>query len=113
LVILAGLLPWGWLGRGFVYKGFLIVVAAVIGAIFVQDNISYGEFAYAGSKAYLLYEYLGGGLIVFVGLWVLVTKISRVQRWVVFVVDQISIMLFIYLPPDVIGLAVVAVRLIR
>ncbi len=113
LVVLAGVLPSKWLRKGFVYKGFLIVLAAVIGAIFLQNSISYGEFAYAGSKAYLLYEYIGGGLIVFAGLWVLVAKVGRVQRWIVFLVDQISIMLFIYLPLDVIGLAVVAVRLIR
>jgi len=112
-VIVAALLPGGWLREGFGYKGFLLVLAGVIGAIFLQNSFSYGEFAYDGLRARLLYEYMGVGLVVFIGLWVLVAKLGRLQRLIEWAVDQISIMLFVYLPLDVIGLAVVAVRLVR
>lgn len=113
LVVLAALLPSKWFRNGFAYNSFLLVLATVIGAIFLQNSFSYGEFAFDGSKAIALYEYVGIGLMLFVGLWIVVAKIGRVQRLIMFLVDQISVMLFIYLPLDAIGSLVVAVRLIH
>ena len=95
------------------HRAFVLVLAAVAGAVFLQNSFSYGEFAYDGLKASLLYEYIGGGLILLVALWVLVEKVDAVKRLLVFLADQISIMLFVYLPLDAISLVVVAIRLIR
>jgi hypothetical protein len=113
LVLVAALLPFAWIRKGFVYRGFLLLLAATVGAIALQNSFSFEIFEFDASNLGLLYERIGGGLILFAGTWALTQKYAGVQRFLGDLADRISIMLFVYLPLDAVGLLVVAWRLLR
>jgi hypothetical protein len=96
-----------------VYKGFLLLLAAAVGAIALQYSFSFEIFGFDPSNLGLLYERAGAGLILFAGMWALTQKYAGVQRFLVQLADRASIMLFVYLPLDAVGLLVVAWRLLR
>ena len=113
LLILGALLPAPWLRQGFVYKGFLILIAASAAAIFLQYSYVSETFVFEGPGRGAFLAELGVGLATFLALFILCVRSVRVQKVLASLVDQISIMLFIYLPLDVLGLLVVSVRLLR
>jgi hypothetical protein len=113
LVLLAALLPSSWIRYGFVCKGFLIVLAVGIVAIILQFSFAYGTFTPPTSNRNLLTAEIAAGVILFIGLLVLADRTTRFQHLIQFLVDQISIMLLVYLPLDAISLVVVAWRLVR
>ena len=113
LVVLSAILPSAWMRKGFVHKGFLLVLAAAIGAVALQNSFSYAIFEFDASNMHLLYERLGVGVLLFAGIWALTHYVAGLQKLLVRLVEQISIMLYIYLPLDVIGLLVVGWRLLR
>jgi hypothetical protein len=113
LVLVAALLPFAWIRKGFVYKGFLLVLAATASAIALQYSFSFEIFGFDPSNPGVLYERVGAGLILFAGTWALTQKYAGLQRFLVQLADRISIMLFAYLPLDAVGLLVVAWRLLR
>jgi hypothetical protein len=113
LVALAGLLPLRWMRYAFVSKSFLLVLGASTAAIILQFNFAYGMFYPWTSNRLLLAAEVASGVLLSIGMYVWADRAARLQRLIESVVDQISIMLFIYLPLDAVGLAVVAWRLLR
>lgn len=111
ILALAFLLPSALLQQGFVYKGFLIVTAAAVAAILLQDSPAYETFTLAASNDPGLIGKISATVIICIVLGVLAHRRASLQRALVFLVDQISIMLFVYLPLDIIGLLMVAARL--
>ena len=111
ILILAVVLPSAWLRNGFVYKGFLLVAAATVTAILLQDSPAYETFTFAISNDPNLAAKISVTLIAFLVLYVLAHRRPGLQKPVIFLADQISIMLFVYLPLDAVGLFVVAARL--
>ena len=113
LVLAAAILPFAWIRQGFVYKGFLLLLAATVGAIALQNSFSFEIFEFDASNLGLLYERIGAGLMVFAVIWALTQKYAALQRFLADLVERISVMLFVYLPLDAVGLLVVAWRLLR
>ena len=113
LVALSALLPAAWLRDGFAYRGFLIILAAGILAIIMQFSFAYGEWRFETSDPLVLLASFSAGAVLFLMLYVLSHRVDRLQRFILFIVDQISVMMFIYLPLDAIALLVVAARLLR
>ena len=113
LVIISAVLPSAWVRRGFVYKGFLLVLFAAFGSIVLQGAFNYGVFEIDTVRTHFFYPELGAGLLLLIGLFILAQKMIRVQKMIVSVVDQISVMLYVYLPLDLLGLLVVGYRLLR
>jgi hypothetical protein len=113
LVLISGILPSGWLRSGFVYKGFLFVLVAAAAAIILQRNFNDGVLTIDISMKYLFYLGVGGGAVLLIGLFVLAQKMTRLQKLIVSVADRVSIMLYLYIPLDFIGLLVIGYRLLR
>ncbi len=113
LLIVAAALPAEWLRNGFVPKGFVLVLAASTAAIYLQYSYVSDTFVFATGPISRYLPQILGGLILAVALYVWTWRSARLQRWLTFLVDQISIMLFIYIPLDFVGLIVVAWRLVH
>jgi hypothetical protein len=113
LLVLGALLPAAWLRSGFIYKSFVIFMAGCAAAIFLQYSYVSEAFVFEGPGRGLFLVELAGGLAAFIGIYVACVRMVRLQKVVSSLVDRISIMLFIYLPLDAIGLLVVSLRLLR
>ncbi len=113
LLILAAALPAGLLRKGFVPKGFVLVLAASAAAIYLQHSYVSGTYIFVTGPASRYLPQILGGLILAVALYVWTSRSARMRQSLTFLVDQISIMLLIYIPLDVVGLIVVAWRLVR
>ncbi len=105
--------PSKWFTNGFVYKSFVIILIVSISAIITQKSFNDGVLIIDPSMPNLYILYIGALLVLLSGLLALVQRYSIMQRMITKLVDQISIMLFLYLPLDVIGIVIVATRLIR
>jgi len=113
LLGVSSILPSKWLTNGFVYKSSVVILIVSIGAIITQKSFNDGVLIIDPSMPYLYFLYIGAFLLLLGGLLALVQRYSILQRMIIKLVDQTSIMLFLYLPLDVIGIVVVATRLIR
>jgi hypothetical protein len=113
LVLLSGLLPTAWFRIGFVHKAFLLFIFVAAGSIVLQNSFVDGLLILDTSQTRLMYIGTGLGLLLLLGLLVLVHKVIRLQKLLEFLVDQVSVMLFLFLPLDAIGLVVVTIRLLR
>jgi hypothetical protein len=113
LLVLTAVLPTSWLRQGFVHNAFVLVLAATAGAIVLQYSFAYGEFAFESPNSpWLLPEIVAGGAA-FAVLYIAVHRAENLQELVGFIVNQVSVMLLIYLPLDALGIFTVAVRLLR
>jgi hypothetical protein len=113
LVLVAAVLPSSWFRGGFVYRGFLLIVAATAAAIFLQYSFAYGELQLERPGAPWVLPALGAGFVLFVMLYALSPRFARLQKALEFLAEQISVMLYVYLPLDIVALLVVTARLIR
>jgi hypothetical protein len=113
LLVLSALLPQAWLRKGFAYKGFVLVAAACAAAIFLPYSYVSENFVFEGPGRDAFLAEFGAGLAAFVALYVACLRSLRLQNWLTSLVDRISIMLYIYIPLDAVGLLVVSARLLR
>ena len=113
LTLLAAVLPAAWLRDGFVHKGFLVIIAAGLAAVFLQQSFFYGAFAFDHPNQVALYWRAALGVVLFSGAWLLVDRSRRLQAGIGSLVERFSVMLLIYLPLDLVGLLVLAPRLVR
>jgi hypothetical protein len=113
LLAISALLPAGVLRKGFAYKGLLVLAAGCAAAIFLQYSYVSESFAFEGAGRGLFWAKVAGGLLAFLGLYAAATRVARVQKALAWLADQISVMLFVYLPLDLVGLLVVGFRLLR
>jgi hypothetical protein len=105
-------LPARLLRKGFVYKGLLILFGGCAAAIFLQYSYVSETFAFEGPGRDLFWTRVAAGLVVFLALYVASFRVLRLQTALTWLAEQISVMLFIYLPLDVVGLLVVGARLL-
>jgi hypothetical protein len=114
LVLLSALLPAGWLKSGFAYKGFLIILVSTIAMILFQGYYSsnFLKDILAG-QTYPFPPFLRGAigsvLALAALLWLFHWK-PQLQRYVLDVVERLSLFTYIYVPLGIIGLLVVLVR---
>lgn len=113
LLVLAALLPGAWLRSGFVYKGFVLVAAACAAAIFLQYSYVSETFVFEGPGRTAFLAELVAGSAAFVALYIACLRSLGLQQLLASLVDRISIMMYIYLPLDLVGLLVVSARLLR
>ncbi len=114
LVVLAGLLPARFLKDGFAYKGFLIVLVATIAMIAFEGyyKVDYFKDIMNGNDSSIPPFVVG--LVVSIAslfglLWLFRVQ-PRLQRYALYVMEQFSLFMYIYVPLGVIGLIVVIVR---
>jgi hypothetical protein len=112
LLALGALLPAGLLRKGFVYKGLLVLAAGCAAAIFLQDSYVSESFAFEGSGRGLFWTRVAAGLSLFLGLYAASFWATWVQKALTWIAEQSSVMLFVYLPLDLVGLLVVGFRLL-
>jgi len=89
----------------------LITAAAAAMSIMLQESPAYETFTFELPNDPSLMLRLGGIPLLFLAVYLLSTRIPKITKWTLFVAEQVSIMLFIYLPLDVLGLVVTAIRL--
>jgi hypothetical protein len=112
VVGLAAVLPGKLLREGFAYKGTLIAAAATAISIVLQKSPAYETFTFELLNDPTLIARLAAILGLFLVVYLLAFRVPPVRRWTIFLVEQVSIMLFIYIPLDVLGLVVTALRLV-
>lgn len=112
LLALSALLPGRWLREGFAYKATLLTAAAAGMSIALQESPAYETFTFELPNDPTLILRLGAILGLFLALYILAFRAQLVRKWTMFVVERISIMLFVYLPLDILGLVVTAARLV-
>lgn len=107
LIVIAAILPSNWLKIGFGYKTFIILLVSAVGSYYIQKEIG---SAYPGIKRVLIWA----GEIAFpmVFLLLLAGYIKPFKKVCQFIVEQISVMVYIYLPIGLLSLVIVAFRLI-
>jgi hypothetical protein len=113
LLLLTAIMPADWLRQGFKYKGMLLVAAGTAAAIILQTSSSYETFVFVpGNDTTLIIKV---ALLVVTALiaWLMASGSERVRGWLESLTDRLSVMLFAYLPLDVLSLIVVGVRLVR
>ncbi len=117
LLVLAALLPSGWLRSGFAYKGFLIILVATA-AIVLFEGYYRADFLKDMLAGYTyMFPPFVVGLLAAIGvlgvlLW-LFRRYTRLQRYAVYTLEQISLFTYIYVPLGLIGAAVVLIRNLR
>jgi len=104
-VFLAVVLPKKWFRDGFVYKGFLVMLVASVGAILLQKTMGNSL-----PDKHLLYQWAGLAILIMVCLILLFHNIPLLQRAVIFFIDKFEVMTYIYVPIGVISLLVVILR---
>jgi hypothetical protein len=113
LLAIGALLPAGALRSGFAYKGLLVLVAGCAAAIFLQYSYVSQSFTFEGAGRGLFWARAAGGLLAFVGLYAASLRVLWVQNALAWLGEQMSVMLLVYLPLDLVGLLVVGLRLLR
>ena len=112
LVALAAVLPAKWLRDGFAFKGTLITAAAAAMSIMLQESPAYETFTFELPNDPTLVVRLAGIPLLVLAVYLLSTRVPKIRKWTLFLAEQVSIMLFIYMPLDVLGLVVTAIRLV-
>jgi len=114
LVVLAALLPARILKEGFAYKGFLAVVVLTIAMILFEGYYQVEYF-----KDILAHNYssippfaagLFGAAVALTALLWLFHRWPSLQKYPLFVLDQLSLFTYIYVPLGLLGLIVVIAR---
>lgn len=111
LILLAIVLPALLLRDGFAYKGTLITAVVTAMSVVLQQSPAYETFTFELRSDPSLIVKLAAILTLFLVIYLLAFRLPIVRRWTIFLVDQVSIMLFIYVPLGVLGMIVTAVRL--
>lgn len=105
LVLLGFVLPLKWFREGFPYKAFLTVSVAAGAMIYLQSIL---DNKLPPKETFLL---LGGISFAAVVLLILLAhNLKFLQKVLLFIVDRLSILLYLFLPLSTIGLVVVMIR---
>jgi hypothetical protein len=107
LLIVCFILPAQWYKNGFMYNGFITVLVAAISSYLYQSY-----FLTKFPPMSLLYEHFGITFAVIVALILLARYIPIFRKAVLFVADNFSIMLYLYVPLGLLSLILVTLRLI-
>jgi hypothetical protein len=99
------ILPRRWYREGLAYKGFLTILIGTLSSILFQKNLPTHFPAMAG-----LVNQVGVTGVLIAASILLAHNLVRLQKFLLSVVDSISVMSFIYVPLGVISLLVVAIR---
>ncbi len=114
LILLGAALPSGWLRAGFAYKGFLVVLVASVAMIVFDGWYRTGFLKdILAGYTYPIPPFIGGLVAAIAALGALLWlfhRYERLQGYAVYVVEQISLFTYIYVPLGIIGLIVVLVR---
>jgi hypothetical protein len=117
LVLFGMLLPAGWLRDGFTYKSFLIIFDTSLAMVlfegyykadFFKDILAgatypFPPFVEGAAASFMLLSAL---------LWLFRSR-PRLQKYVLYVVEQLSLFTYIYVPLGIVGLVVVLIRNLR
>ena len=105
LLFLAAILPKGWFRDGFDYKASLLALV-VGGAMIYLQSILTSRLP----SVRVLVAILAISLAVWIVLLFLAVKVKRFRVILDFILDRISVFLYLYVPLGIIGLVVVVVR---
>jgi hypothetical protein len=105
VVLISGLLPFGWLREGFAFKGFIITVVAAATAILFQHAL---RDDFPSNLMLLTYSVIP--LLLITAAIFLIRSMPRVQNILLNIADRLSILLFLYLPIGILSLVVVVYR---
>ena len=106
IVGFSAILPGGWFRKGFAYKGFLTVLVATVATIIIKETMSNQP-----TVKYLTAAF-GLALATWIGLLLLAHYWLPMQRFILDLVDRLSIFLYILLPLGSISVLVVLIRLV-
>jgi len=107
LVLVSLFLPGAWYRDGFRYTGFVTILVSAVSAILLQYSISN---QYMGAQALLIW-----GLITLAVITLLIGMahfLRPVRRGLIFLVEQVSVMFYVYAPVGVFSLLVAAWRML-
>ncbi len=117
LVLLAFILPGGILRHGFAYKGFIIILVASLAMITfdIYYRVEYFKDIMAGDDSSIPRFFIGLAVSIAVLAALLWTariqpRVQKIAQWVV---DQMGIFTYIYVPLGLLGLIVVILRNLR
>lgn len=105
LLILAVLLPVGWFRDGFVTKASLLALVAGGAMIYLQSILTFRLPSVRTLGAFLVVP-----LIIWLVLIFLTVKVKRFRVALDFLLERMSVFLYLYVPLGILGLVVVAVR---
>ncbi len=106
LVVTSALLPRSWYRDGFHYKGFLTLLVGTISAIFLQDSLNN---QYPGATSLLIWVSLT--LLSLIALLLLVHFVESLRKFIIFIAEQVSVMLYLYLPIGLVSLLIIIWRI--
>ncbi len=114
LLVLSVLLPAGILKQGFAYKAFIILLVATAASIVFESwyRVDFFKDMMAG-MTYMVAPFLIGIAVAILLLVALLWGFHawpRLQKYAVFVMEQLSIFTYIYVPLGLLGLIVVLIR---
>jgi hypothetical protein len=105
LVLVSTILPKKWLGEGFSYKGFLIILVGSIAFIRYQTFLG-GELP-AAKTIFLL---AGESILVLICLILLFHFVKRLQAILISITERFTVFAYLYIPLGFLGLIVVVLR---
>lgn len=114
LLLLSMVLPSQILKRGFAYKSFIIILVATAASIVFESwyRVAFFKDMMAGMN-YMVAPFLIGiavSLLLLAALFWGFHAWPRLQKYVSFVMEQLSIFTYIYVPLGLLGLVVVLIR---
>jgi hypothetical protein len=108
LILLGFILPRKWFVEGFAYKGFLTAFVAGISMISLQGYLY--SLNYETPSMNIVYLGLFVTLVALVGLILLFQKLSKLQKILLIVEEQLQIFIYLYIPLGIAGLMVIFFR---
>ncbi len=105
LLSLAAILPKGWFRDGFVYKASLLTLVVGGGMIYLQTILTSKLPSIRTLVAFMVIP-----LAVWFVLLFLVVKVKRFRIVLDFILDRVSVFLYLYVPLGIVGLVVMVVR---
>ncbi len=101
-------LPQKWYKDGFVYKAAIVLFVALVVSIRYQEALT---TKYLGDSILIQWVFFTG--LAVISLIFIAHKWIAFQKMMVFLVEQISVMLFVYIPLGIFSLLITMIRLIN
>jgi len=105
LLFLAVILPKGWFRDGFAYKASLLMLMVGGAMIYLQSILTFRLPAVRTLVVLLVVPFVAWLVLVFLAM-----KVERFRIGLDFILDRISVFLYLYVPLGIIGLVVVVFR---
>jgi len=105
LLFLAVILPKEWFRDGFIYKASLLTLMVGGTMIYLQSILTFRPPAVRTLVVLLVVSFVAWLVLVF-----LTMKVERFRVVLDFILDRVSVFLYLYVPLGIIGLVVVAFR---